>query len=193
MGATIDKAGPECASMPALEAPPVFLDIEASSLASASYPIEIAWSWPDGVIESHLISPAGIERWTDWSAQAERLHGISRARLLAEGQAPSWVYRRLNEQLSGRVVYTDAPDYDRAWLEELFSACWAGTPSFTLASADDLLVGMLVPRCASREEALRELAALKDEVRRRLPGRHRAEWDVEFLVALWQIMDGNRP
>ena len=125
------------------EPQPVFLDFEASSLASASYPIEVAWSLPDGVIESHLISPAGIERWTDWSTQAERLHGISRAQLLAEGKAPAWICRRLNEQLAGQTVYTDAPDYDRAWLDELFSACWGGVPSFTLASADELLVGML--------------------------------------------------
>src|SRR5947209_5891700 len=46
---------------------PPFLDFEASSLRSASYPIEVAWSHPDGSIESHLISPAGLGRCTDWS------------------------------------------------------------------------------------------------------------------------------
>jgi hypothetical protein len=140
---------------------------------------------PDGSIESHLISPAGIERWTDWSAQAERLHGISRSRLLADGQAPAWICRRLNEQLAGRMVYTDAPEYDQAWLDELFSACWGGAPSFTLASADELLVGMLVPRFANRSDAVRELAAIKDELRQRLPQRHRTEWDVDLLIQLW--------
>lgn len=164
---------------------PVFLDFEASSLASASYPIEVAWSLPDGIIESHLISPAGIERWNDWSAQAERLHGISRAQLLAEGESPAWVCRRLNERLAGRVVYTDAPEYDRAWLDELFAACWGGAPSFVLASADELLLEMLAPRFSKRADVARELAAIKDEVRRRLPQRHRARWDVDLLVQLW--------
>jgi hypothetical protein len=163
---------------------PVFLDFEASSLASASYPIEVAWSLPDGSIESHLISPAGIERWNDWSAQAERLHGISRAQLVAEGQSPAWVCRRLNERLAGRVVYTDAPEYDRTWLDELFAACWGGAPSFVLASADELLLEMLAPRFPKRADAVRELVAIKDEVRRRLPQRHRARWDVEYLVEL---------
>lgn len=165
--------------------PPVFLDFEASSLASASYPIEVAWSLPDGTIESHLISPAGIERWTDWSAQAERLHGISRTQLLAEGQSPAWICRRLNEQLAGQIVYTDAPEYDQTWLDELFSACWGGAPSFVLASADELLLGMLGPRFPKRADAVRELAAIKDEVRQRLPQRHRARWDVGLLVQLW--------
>lgn len=168
---------------------PVFLDFEASSLASASYPIEVAWSLPDGSIESHLISPAGIERWTDWSAQAERLHGISRAQLLAEGQSPAWVCRRLNERLAGRVVYTDAPEYDRTWLDELFAACWGGAPSFVLASADELLLGMLVPQFPKRADAVRELVAIKDEVRRRLLQRHRAQFDVEYLIATWQQLD----
>jgi hypothetical protein len=170
---------------PEREPPPVFLDFEASSLASASYPIEVAWSLPDGAIESHLISPASIDRWTDWSAQAERLHGISLAQLLAEGQSPAWICRRLNEPLAGQIVYTDAPDYDGAWLDELFSACRGGRPSFTLASADELLVGMLAPRFASRADAVRELAAMKGEVRRRLPQRHRARRDVDYLVQLW--------
>ena len=170
---------------PERELPPVFLDFEASSLASASYPIEVAWSLPDGAIESHLISPASIDRWTDWSAQAERLHGISRAQLLAEGQSPVWICRRLNEQLAGQIVYTDAPDYDGAWLDELFSACRGGTPSFTLASADELLVGLLAPRFDNRADTVREFAAMKVEVRQRL--RHRARWDVEYLVQLWRV------
>ncbi|WP_201098738.1 hypothetical protein [Thiocystis minor] len=174
---------------PERELPPGFLDFEASSLASASNPIEVAWSLPDGGIESHLISPASIDRWTDWSAQAERLHGISRARLLAEGKSPMWVCRRLNEQLAGRMVYTDAPEYDGVWLNELFSACWGGAPSFTLASADELLVGMLAPRFVNHADSVRELAAIKCKVRQRLPQRHRAGWDVEYLVELWRIVN----
>ena len=53
---------------------PIFLDIAASSLGSRSDPIEVAWNTPDGTIEAHLISPAAIARWTDWSVQAEQLH-----------------------------------------------------------------------------------------------------------------------
>ena len=99
---------------------PLFLDIEASSLGSASYPIEVAWSCPDASIESHLISPAGIASWTDWSMAAERLHGLSREQLLTEGKSPAWVARRLNEQLAGQTLHSDNPDYDWFWLEELF-------------------------------------------------------------------------
>jgi len=58
---------------------PRFLDIEASSLNDASYPIEIAWSDEKGNIESHLINPYAIEEWTDWDFYAEhKIHGLSR-------------------------------------------------------------------------------------------------------------------
>ena len=76
---------------------PIFFDIEASSLGSRSYPIEIAWSYPDGSLEKHLILPSGIERWTDWSADAEKIHDISRAELRQYGKSPSWVGGRMNQ------------------------------------------------------------------------------------------------
>ena len=86
-----------------MQATPVFLDFEASSLASASYPIEVAWSCGGDSIESHLISPTGVSRWTDWSAKAEALHGLSREQLIAEGKPPVWVAQSMNEQLYALV------------------------------------------------------------------------------------------
>ena len=114
---------------------PIFLDIEASSLGSRSYPIEVAWNTPDGTVEAHLISPAAIARWTDWSVQAEQLHGLSREVLYQEGKAPAWVGRRLNQQLAGHVVYSDDPEYDGMWLAELFAVSYGPGPAFEVRSA----------------------------------------------------------
>ncbi|NEX22383.1 hypothetical protein G3480_19075 [Thiorhodococcus mannitoliphagus] len=170
---------------------PRFLDFEASSLASGSYPIEVAWSNPDGSIESYLISPASVERWTDWSWKAEQLHGIRRVQLLAEGKSPDWVCRRLNEALDGATVYTDDPDYDGQWLTELFSATWGLSPSFTLANAAPLFLRMLEQDAQFADGAARQLERVKDSVRQQLPQRHRASWDVEYLLGLWRQV--NRP
>lgn len=115
-----------------MEQIPTFLDFEASSLRSTSYPIEVAWNDPTGAIEAHLISPAGIERWTDWSIEAEQLHGISRATLLTGGKPPSWICRRMNHQLAGTVVYSDDPEYDQMWLATLFAVSSCGGPAFTV-------------------------------------------------------------
>src|SRR5256885_12519007 len=122
---------------------PIFIDLEASSLSSTSYPIEIARNAPDGTIEAYLISPAHIPHWTDWSVEAEQLHGITRATLLTDGKPPSWICRRMNHQLAGTVVYSDDPEYDQMWLATLFavSSCGgAGSPGpnvhSVLASAE---------------------------------------------------------
>lgn len=166
---------------------PTFLDFEASSLRSASYPIEVAWNAPDGSIEAHLISPAGIPRWTDWSVEAEKLHGISRALLLRDGKPPAWICRRMNHQLAGTMVYSDDPDYDGAWLAELFAASLCGGPAFTVQSVDDFLMRLVGPRLGGRVQGLPQMEAMRQAARRQVAGRHRAAWDVQYLVTLYTM------
>ena len=71
---------------------PSFIDFEASSLSDKSYPMEVAWSLSDGSIEARLISPEGISQWTDWSKDAQAVHGIRREDLLVWGSrfSVSW-------------------------------------------------------------------------------------------------------
>jgi DNA polymerase III epsilon subunit-like protein len=157
------------------ETTPIFLDFEASSLSSSSYPIEVAWNRIDGSVESHLISPAGIENWTDWSAKAEALHGLDREMLKRDGKKPSWICERMNEELAGKIVYVEDLTFDGMWLSALFSVCWK-RPTFELKSIDEIL------------ESKRNLAALKDHARRLSPARHRAKADVEYLITLWKLM-----
>jgi hypothetical protein len=164
-----------------------FLDFEASSLSSRSYPIEVAWSDPAGSIESYLISPEGIEEWTDWDPEAEKVHGISRRELVALGLAPQTVCGRLIDQLAGKTIYTDAPKFDGAWLATLFSACGKGKPEFDLRNIDDLLVQTICPDLAGRTQGLLTIEILKQEARRQSPRRHRANWDVEYLVKVWEL------
>jgi len=164
-----------------------FLDFEASSLSDRSYPIEVAWSRPDGSIESHLISPAGIKEWTDWDPAAEKVHGISRQELVANGVAPNSVCDRMIDQLAGKAIYTDAPRFDGAWLARLFAACGKDKSGLDLASIDDLLVRLICPDLAGRTQGLIKINVLKQEARRQNPRRHRAAWDVEYLVKLWEL------
>jgi hypothetical protein len=166
---------------------PIFIDLEASSLSSASYPIEIAWNTPDGTIEAYLISPARIPHWTDWSEKAEQLHGISRAALRTSGKPPSWICRRMNHQLAGTVVYSDDPEYDQMWLATLFAVSVCGGPAFTVHSADDLLVSLVGPHIGGRVQGLPQMEAMKQAARRQVARRHRAAWDVQYLVTLYTI------
>src|SRR4051812_36508491 len=116
---------------------PCFVDCEASALKAESYPLKIAWANPDGSIESYLIRPHWS--WTDWDDYAEReIHHISRDTLRAEGRPATEVATRMNEALDGRVLYTDAPEFDGHWIGRLFEAAGLA-PTFTLGEAYSLI------------------------------------------------------
>jgi hypothetical protein len=110
----------------------VFLDFEASSLAKKSVPIEVAWVFEDGTSESHLIRPA--PDWTDWDEEAEAIHGIPRATLLADGVPHDVVARRMVDVLSGHDLFASAPSWDGKWLSALLRA--AGLPRHALRLRD---------------------------------------------------------
>jgi hypothetical protein len=113
----------------------VFLDFEASSLAKASYPIEVGWVFEDGAEESHLIRPAPA--WTDWSPAAEALHHIPRERLMAEGEPYDAVGRRMLEALSGHALYVTSPSWDGKWLSVLLRASGLPRHALRLREADE--------------------------------------------------------
>jgi hypothetical protein len=110
----------------------VFLDFEASSLRKHGYPIEVAWVFATGEEESHLIKPA--PSWTDWAAEAEATHHISRDRLMAEGMPLNEVAHRMVSVLTGHALYATAPSWDGKWLSKLLRA--AGLPRHALRLQD---------------------------------------------------------
>lgn len=158
---------------------PCFIDFEASSLSDRSYPIEVAWSMPDGSIESHLIKPAWD--WTEWSETSEKIHGISREQLQAEGEFAWIVAGKMNKQLSGiaKIIYCDAPAFDGFWLQRLFDH-YRDEPAFRLAHAeDDLLNKTFNPN---------DLVKYKSAARRASPPAHRAAADVAYLIELYRLV-----
>lgn len=110
----------------------VFLDFEASSLGKESYPIEVGWIFASGQEESHLIRPAPA--WTDWSAESEATHHLTRAQLDAQGTPHDVVARRMLDVLSGHALFATAPSWDGQWLSKLLRG--AGLPRHALRLQD---------------------------------------------------------
>ncbi|GGE64362.1 hypothetical protein GCM10011533_15890 [Streptosporangium jomthongense] len=156
--------------------PPAFIDFEASSLdLIASYPIEVGVCMPDCSLHSWLITPH--ELWQDWSESAERIHGISRARLAVEGETVTTVAYALNRLLTGQV-FCDAWTFDSFWLYRLFRA--AGVePGFQLESVSVLLDPRQVELWPSaRQQVIDSLG---------LPV-HRAANDALILQKTWEYV-----
>lgn len=167
-----------------------FVDFEASSLAKTSYPVEVAWVFEDGACESHLIRPA--PGWTDWDPGAERMHGLSRERLEAEGEPHDKVARRVLEALSEHEACASAPSWDGKWLSVLLRA--AGLPRHAMRLKDSEAVEL-----AAASEALKTVAApgeidriaaeLLERARGRVeaaPPAHRALPDAARELELWR-------
>lgn len=170
---------------------PRFVDVEASSLASTSYPIEIAWSDNRGKIENYLINPHCIPYWTDWDFQAQSLHGISHEQCVLNGSQPEFVCRRLSQSIKpGEIIYADGSNFDQAWVDELFLACTGtmGFSQFKIVHSDTLLLP-LIAKLEPDSSKCRELYdKLKIIARNRIGGkRHRAMVDVRYLIELYKI------
>lgn len=165
-----------------------FVDFEASSLSPASYPIEVGWVFEDGSGASVLIKPEAA--WTDWSAEAESVHGISRATLAAEGIPAVEVARRLVEVLDGHELYSDADTADQRWLGVLLST--AGLPPLPVRDIYGVYVGAVkllvtrMPASIATSMAQSFLAQAEIEAERAVPTRHRAEADARRLFWTWR-------
>src|SRR5258707_15726469 len=105
-----------------------FIDLEASSLSSASFPTEIGWAIivEDGSVESGscLIRPPA--KWTTYgnalSPASERLTGITREMLDSDGLPPSEALKRFLDAVGGRDLFSDEPGFDSYWLRMLVDA-----------------------------------------------------------------------
>jgi hypothetical protein len=99
-----------------------FLDLEASSLDSGSFPIEIGWVDEAGQGESYLIRAEGnwtgwtAGPWPGWSTASERLHGISHDLLARDGQPAATIAARAHDTLNGQMICSDNPAFDEYWL-----------------------------------------------------------------------------
>jgi hypothetical protein len=162
---------------------PSFIDVEASGFGPESWPVSIAWSDSTGEIRKLLVKPE--PGWTHWDSEAERVHGIDRERLARNGRPPADVAARIEEDLRGALAFSDAPDFDTAWLGTLYAA--AGRPMpFRIDHADDLLVGALLRPNELLWQAQARLDRVKADLHATASGRHDAGYDVGFLVAMWR-------
>jgi hypothetical protein len=173
----------------------VFLDFEASSLAKRSHPIEVGWVFEDGRAQEYLIRPA--PNWTDWDAEAEAIHHITRAQLDEEGTPHDEVAACMVEALTGHDLLASAPSWDGKWLSTLLRG--AGLPRHTLRLRDsddahrECATAILAPVIAPDrlEEAVATVLTLSEL---RAPGQapaHRALADAQEERARWLAVGEN--
>ncbi len=164
----------------------VFLDFEASSLGKQSYPVEVAWVFEDGRSRSFLIKPA--PDWTDWSSEAEAIHGISRELLEKEGVAVSTIADEMVKTLSGHRLCASAPAWDGKWLSALLRAAGRPRHSLRLGKSDEAffaLAQIALRGAMSEEEMLLLVNEVIEQTEPAIPA-HRALPDALLELARWK-------
>lgn len=142
-----------------MERPSFFIDFEASGIAPDSYPIEVAVVSSETSFSS-LIKP--VRYWTQWSFDAEDMHGLSQDQLHQEGVTPDAVARRMNQLFSGQVLCSDSPQ-DGFWFDVLFEAADL-TPTFELKPLEVFVGREVASEIYRRLPATRYHRALNDAI-----------------------------
>lgn len=161
---------------------PLFLDFEASSFEG--YPIEVAWSLPDGRVRNILIEPE-VE-WDEllWDPVAENIHGLIRSDLFHGSLRAADVCALLNEDLRGCKVYCDGLLFDMMWLGVLYDSV-PYYPSFELSDIWKICREVGIEEAFSQERA----RIIQQEVRT----QHIARNDVLNLRDAWRQAYKRRP
>ncbi|WKJ88599.1 hypothetical protein QZJ86_11235 [Methylomonas montana] len=172
---------------------PCFLDIEASSWHTNSFPIEIAWSTPQGLIECYLINPDSILEWKNWDFSAQSIHGISLDHCQENGIHPGFVCKQLSRSFPpGSVVYADGGPFDQYWIDQLYAVCTKhGFSRFLVRHSDDVILPLLTNVDISKRQEYFD--NLKNIARQKARGRHRARVDVEYLIELYKLCKAQAP
>ncbi len=168
---------------------PRFLDVEASSFDKNSYPIEIAWSNPDGTIESHLINPYSVDDWTDWDYHAQQIHGISRKLCRESGVHPTSLCERMSQSIApGELIYADGGPLDQDWIDVLYGAgSTQGFSRFQVVHSDAIMLPLLSSAASDSSKRWQLYEQLKADARKKVNGQHRAALDVQYLIELFLL------
>lgn len=161
------------------------IDFEASCLPrhGRSFPIEVGLAGRDGA-RSWLIRPHPDWSGWDWTAEAEALHGLSRARIEQDGLPAHVVLDQLADAVGGRRVVADSL-IDPYWLDTLAAAAGRAAP-FAIDHVATLLDERQV------DEA--QISAAVRIADQRCPTRHWAGsdalWLASVMAQLWPDVAG---
>ena len=164
-----------------------FLDVEASSLEDNSYPVEVGVSDDALRTKGWLVRPVAGWGSSGWSDSSETVHGIAREDLDLHGMPPADVAEALNRELSGRMVFSDAPDFDSFWLDRLFEAAGVPRRFQVLPEADALATYLRKEPGFDPNKLARRLGSAMETAATLFPHVHHAEHDARHMAAQFRM------
>ena len=169
------------------------LDFEASGTDPRGYPIEVAIAdVATSATREWLIAPTPAWLATGvWEAEAEAVHGIRLAEIIAHGRGVNDVAAELTAHTRGAQVLSDAPSFDTKWLCDLYRA--TGTePPFILRDFHQFAWREAVRRFILKRP---DIAIVKAEAEAYIlfPKQHRAGPDARRNAEMLRQIQGLLP
>ncbi|WP_415906923.1 hypothetical protein ACMXYX_17800 (plasmid) [Neptuniibacter sp. QD72_48] len=109
----------------------VFIDFEASSLSTESYPISVGlhevFSGDEGYC---IISPASVLEWTEWSYEAQKIHKLAKPYIEEDGVSPKDAIKVIAEACGDpyKCILIADSERDEFWLKRLYDAAGERCP-----------------------------------------------------------------
>ncbi len=155
---------------------PSFIAIEAAAAEEDSFPVNLAWSLPDGTIKQVLIQPDET-----WLENDTSLLGVRDLDLTLEAYSPAEVVRELLYDQLDDAYYVTAIHPQEGWLLKLFAAAEQEI-GFELSEASGL--------CA---DAFEWQEAYLDSLQLHSLDSERAEDQVRALLETHVLLTGDQP
>lgn len=139
-----------------------------------SFPVEVGW-FAQNTFGHLIIDPSKHWDTSRWDVDAEAMHGLSVQMLSVKGIHPIKVAARLNQAFNGRVVFSDSPETDAEWLDDLHRIAKMDR-TYEIESIGRLLgfIGIKADRAYE----------IFDEIHKNVPSRGRALVGVKYLKAV---------
>jgi DNA polymerase III epsilon subunit-like protein len=165
----------------------ICIDLEASAFGPRSFPIEVAIVHAStGACQSWLIKPT--QAWRDygaWNPASQAIHGITPDDLLTNGQPVETVAAQLTAACAGKIILSDNPRHDYAWLTTLYAAALIQNPPIQPEFIEPLIWELAAAR--GRRPDI-EYARAEAQAWARHPTQHRATPDAARLAEILRAL-----
>ncbi len=143
----------------------IVIDFEASSLIDG-FPVSVGIASSDGRLFYSVIKPhSEWEMGYRWDANAEAIHGFSRAHLMQHGREAAAVVAEIHAMFGDAAFMADAPGHDKAWLDELISVSGIDYKPKMYSATTRMWLDTLFDKLQLTGDSRREIITMREEMR----------------------------
>jgi hypothetical protein len=172
---------------------PVLLHAYPSNSGTPAFAIEIYWT--SALVDNsngYLVNPLKIAKWQGWFDEYMKKHDVRIEDLIEYGTEPSVICQNMNEELTGKDVFTDQIERTAYLLEQIFAVTDEQQMDFNLKPLDELLQAQLKSRESASFMVDKNIEELKEIARNGVHQVRGGAFEMVYLKSLWKLVLQNK-